>query len=220
MKLLAMLACACLAGSMAAQTEAVPITQEPDHHLVLENQFTRVFYVEVPVGEQTLVHEHKNDYVFVTLGDSDVENMPQGKDPVRLQLKDGEARYVKAPLVHRAKNLAKTPFRNVTIEILMPGDAGEEKRANLSIGGASVERISNNKVTVVAYRAKAHGSIDSDATTLPSLFVADSDLEITVHKAGRATLHSGDVKWLTVGTGFSVKGKGSQPLRFVVLAYK
>lgn len=220
MKFLAVLTFACWAGSVVAQTEAVPITQEPVHHLVLENEYTRVFYVEVPVGEQTLVHEHKNDYVFVTLGDSDVENVPQGKDPVRLQLKDGEVRYVKAPLVHRAKNLATTPFRNVTIEILKAGDAGEEKRANLRIAASTVERISNKKVTVVAYRAKAHGSIDSDATTLPSLFVADSDLEITARKAGRATLHSGDVKWLAVGTSFSVRGVGAQPLRFAVLAYK
>src|SRR4051812_23630196 len=116
---------AILAMLPQAATESVAIDKEPFHHLVMLNEYTRVFAVEVPVGQQTLMHEHKNDYIFVTIGDASVENQPEGKAPVVLKLADGETRYVKAPLTHIAKDLAATPFRNVTVEILKPGDAGE-----------------------------------------------------------------------------------------------
>jgi hypothetical protein len=70
-----------------AQSEPVPITSEPVHRLVFQNEYTRVFYVEVLIGKQTLLHEHKNDYVFVTIRDSDVENMPKEKNRFAWSLK-------------------------------------------------------------------------------------------------------------------------------------
>ena len=84
-----------LATLATAQTAApaineVPITAEPSHHLVLENEYVRVFKVEVPPHAQTLIHRHEHDYVFVTLGDAEVENTVTGKPPVQLKLQDGD----------------------------------------------------------------------------------------------------------------------------------
>ena len=58
---------------LAAQTTTeVEITSEPSHHPVLENEYIRVFKVEVARHASTLMHRHRHDYVFVTLGDAHV----------------------------------------------------------------------------------------------------------------------------------------------------
>ncbi|MGI9076108.1 MAG: hypothetical protein ACR2G6_02120, partial [Gemmatimonadaceae bacterium] len=36
----------------------VPIEKEPRHHLKFENQYVRVFYVFIPLGDTTLFHTH------------------------------------------------------------------------------------------------------------------------------------------------------------------
>jgi quercetin dioxygenase-like cupin family protein len=206
-----------------AQTQAVPVDKEPDHHLVLENEFTKVYFVEVPVGKQTLSHGHINDYVFVTTGDSDVENRPEGKEPTRLQLKDGETRFVKAPLVHVAKDLANTPFRNVTILILKPGDAGENSASNQVIVADGFTRkpiIDNNKVRVTECTFEAGASVPTHTHKLPHLVVAVSETHIRSDSGAQIDLEPGKTKWVPAGTTHSIKNTGSQAAHFVILEFK
>jgi len=64
---------------LAAQTtNEVEITAEPHHHQALENEYVRVFKVEVPPHNDTLMHWHHHDYFFVTLGDTQVGNDVKG----------------------------------------------------------------------------------------------------------------------------------------------
>jgi len=103
---------------LAAQTTIeVQITSESSHHLVLENEYIRVFKVEVAPHASTLMHRHRHDYVFVTLGDAHVSNEVEGKPSVDLKLSDGETRFVAGNFAHVAKNLSDQPFRNATIEL-------------------------------------------------------------------------------------------------------
>ena len=105
-----------LAVTLFAQSGSeVEITAEPHHHLALENQYVRVFKVDVPPHDATLMHRHRHDYVFVTLGASQVSNEVEGKPAAMLKLQDGEARFTPGNFAHIARNLASTPFRNVTI---------------------------------------------------------------------------------------------------------
>src|SRR6266496_586448 len=58
-----------LPGSSAYRFHSVSeveITAEPHHRLALENQYVRVFKVDVPPHESTLMHRHRHDYIFVT----------------------------------------------------------------------------------------------------------------------------------------------------------
>ena len=104
-------------ASLAQTPEVVPIDNEPMHKLVFENEYVRVFSVEVPPHSETKIHQHDRDYTFVVLGDSDVESVRVNEQPVHLQLKDGESRWTKGGFAHRAKNLSDKPFRNITIEL-------------------------------------------------------------------------------------------------------
>ena len=106
---------------LAAQTAApseVEITSEPHHHPAVQNEYVRVFQVEVAPHEATLMHRHRHDYVFVTLGRSQVENDVAGKPPAKLKLQDGETRFTPGGFAHIARNLSDQPFRNVTIELM------------------------------------------------------------------------------------------------------
>jgi quercetin dioxygenase-like cupin family protein len=94
---------------VCAQPNEVEITAEPHHHLVLENKFIRVFRVEVPPGETTLLHRHNHDYVYVTLGASDLDNRVQGKPAAHVQLQDGETRFLPGNFAHAVRDLATTP---------------------------------------------------------------------------------------------------------------
>src|SRR5882672_4733879 len=101
---------------LVAQTPEVEITAEPHHHFVLENESVRVFNLEVAAHESTQVHRHRHDYIYVVRGAADVENAVLGKPPSELKLADGETRFLAGGFAHAARNLAATPFRNVTIE--------------------------------------------------------------------------------------------------------
>src|SRR3954469_2629429 len=104
--------------AMFAAAPEVEITSEPSHHLAFQNSLVRVFQVEVAAQAATLLHRHRHDYLFVTLGDSHVANEVAGKAPVELTLADGETRFTPGNFAHVAKNLSRQPFRNVTIELL------------------------------------------------------------------------------------------------------
>jgi hypothetical protein len=49
---------------------AVDVTAEPHHDLVLENEYVRVFEVNVPPMKQTLWYQHRYDFIEVALSDS------------------------------------------------------------------------------------------------------------------------------------------------------
>src|SRR5258708_11595009 len=97
---------------------AVPLQNEPLHKLKLENAYVRVFDVLVPAHGQTLFHVHANDYVFVALGAAKFRSeKPDGTSSV-VEVNNGDARFAKGPLTHRAITIGDTPFHNLTVEIL------------------------------------------------------------------------------------------------------
>jgi hypothetical protein len=104
-------------ASAAAGAEIVPIDKEPSHHLVFENEYVRVFRVEVAPHSETKYHQHDRDYVWVSVGDSDVESVRVGASAVALLPKDGEAQFTKGGFAHKAVNKGDKPFRNVTVEL-------------------------------------------------------------------------------------------------------
>ena len=113
---------------------AVPISQEHHHHLTMENEYFRVYEVEVGAHEATLMHRHDHDYVYIVLGDAEVSNQLQGKAPAKLHLPDTTVNFSKGPFAHIAANNGDAAFRNVTIELLKP--QGEVKVFAPSVNAA------------------------------------------------------------------------------------
>src|SRR5208282_4949797 len=130
---------------LLAQTATeVEITSEPSHHLALENEYIRVFKVEAAPHTSTLMHRHRHDYLYVTLGDAHISNEVEGKPPVDVRLADGDARFTPGNFAHIARNLSDQPFRNVTIELMQdeklrqtPSHWAEENGEKTFPGGRS-----------------------------------------------------------------------------------
>jgi hypothetical protein len=107
-------------NGVPAQAEAVPISQEHHHHLVLENPFIRAYEVEVGPHESTLLHRHDQDYVYVVFGNADITNAAEGKPEVKAHLADTTVNFARGPFAHVARNEGDITFRNITIQLLLP----------------------------------------------------------------------------------------------------
>src|SRR5436305_9881743 len=153
----------------AARPAVVPISKEVHHHLVLENEYVRVYSVEVAPHSETLYHQHDLDYIFVTLGDSDVDSVRVGEKPAHLALKDGEVRFTKGRFAHKAVNNSDKPFRNVTIELKKHFDAdmrvcADPMKCVRQIGpgiGESTSLFSNGFITATHHHLKRGGTLSS-----------------------------------------------------------
>jgi quercetin dioxygenase-like cupin family protein len=224
------LAIALLALPMLAATPEVEVTAEPSHHLVLENEYLRVFKVEVAPHAATLMHRHRHDYVFVTLGKSHVSNQVDGKAPVELNLADGDTRFVPGSFAHIARNLAETPFRNVTIEIVQ--DEPLRSAPASWPEGSDETMFAGGRTKVLFVKDGVRGSeVDLDAgATLPShphrgpyLLVAISALDLRSDVEGMGPMpgkfKAGDIKWLPGGYTHTLTSTGEHAARFVTVEF-
>jgi quercetin dioxygenase-like cupin family protein len=218
-----------LAVTLFAQSGSeVEITAEPHHHLALENQYVRVFKVDVPPHDATLMHRHRHDYVFVTLGASQVSNEVEGKPAAMLKLQDGEARFTPGNFAHIARNLASTPFRNVTIEFLQdkaaaPAKWDEERGLNVLTGGTQEILFVKDGVRVSEVELQSGGVMPKHHHSGPHLVVALSDLDLRNDVEGKppapAQLKSGDIKWIDGGYTHTVTNVGKQQAKFATLEF-
>src|SRR5882672_7354607 len=217
---------------LAQAAGEVEITAEPHHHPAFENELLRVFNVEVPPHQATLMHRHRHDYVFVTLGAAEVENEVAGKPPVTLKLKDGETRFTPGNFAHIAKNLSDAPFRNVTIEFLQdekarqspPPKWDEERGLHVLEDGTQETLFVKNGARVSEVELQPGGMIPSHHHDGPQLLVAVSDLEVRSDVEGQGPMpghfKSGDIKWLPGGYTHTLANVGKAPAKFVTVEFK
>ena len=220
---------------LAAQTASeVEITAEPHHHFTLENEYVRVFNVDVPPKSATLMHWHRHDYVYVTLGASHVSNEVQGKSPVDVTLADGETRFSPATFAHIARNLSDRNFRNVTIEYLQDEKLrtaaqegsvkwDEERGVDILQGGTKEVLFVKDGVRATLFELQPGGVVPTHHHTGPHLLVAVSDLEIRSDVEGQGPMpghfNSGESKWLPGGYSHTIINVGHQPAKFVTLEF-
>src|SRR5438270_11457166 len=216
-----------IASTAAFSQRTVPITAEPHHHLVLKNRYTRVFQVNVPPKQSTLMHTHKHDYLYVTLGTADIENHVDGKPPVEQKLADGQTNLFKGPFAHEVRDLADTPFRNVTIEILRRGGPPkEESERGVSVGqGFMVDTIfDTDAVRVSDTKLMPDAMLPKHTHRYPHLLVAVSDMELRSEVPGKSAIpihaKAGDVNWIKPGLTHMLLNVGKQPARFITVEFK
>ena len=218
----------CLTLFAFAQTPTSPsvaITEEPHHHLAVENEYVRVFKVEVGPHTETLLHRHEHDYVFVTLGPAQIVNAVEGKAPVELKLANGDTRFLRGPLTHVARNLAETPFRNVTIEFLQ--DRAYPDRATFlpEITNPEMQKVlfTEDGVRVSETRLPPGAMLPRHEHKRAHLVIAVSDLELRSEVEGKSPvpvkMKAGDVNWVPGGYSHTVTNTGQQEAWFVALEF-
>jgi len=115
-----------LTFSLSAQAPvAVPIPKEPHHHLVLENEYVRVFPRKRPAHESTLLHQH--DVPISTSRSVRPTSSTPSKANARSAWSWPTARfgYSRGGFAHIARTDAGLVFNNVTIDFCIPGRAAK-----------------------------------------------------------------------------------------------
>jgi len=225
-----------IATLLTAQALApeVEITAEPHHHLTLANKSVRVFNVEVPPHSDTLMHWHRHDYIYVTLGDSEVINAVKDKSPVTVKLQDGETRFSPATFAHIAHNISDRPFRNVTIEILEDAtlrnaipqwdtNKNEDRALETFPGGTKQILFVKDGIRATEFELQPNGVVPLHHHNGPHLLVAVTDLEVRSDVEGMGPMpghfKSGDSKWLPGGYSHTITNTGHQLAKFVTLEF-
>ena len=113
------------AGNPATQNPTaplgpVPLSEEPHHRLVLQNDFVHVYNVMVPPLDATLLHRHDLSYLYLTLGQTELVNAVQGQPEVRMTIQDGETHYTPGNFAHLVRTDSGLAFHNVTVELVHP----------------------------------------------------------------------------------------------------
>jgi hypothetical protein len=221
---------------LLAQTAAVEITAEPHHHLVLTNDQVRVFKVEVAAGSATLMHWHRHDYIYVTLGATELSNEVEGKPSATLKLADGETRFSPGPFAHLVRTVSDQPFRNVTVELLQdeklrhaPAHPEEDRGLNILAGGTEEILFVQDGVRASEFELQPNGAVPSRPRSRPLLLVAVNDLDLYTEDPRThgghepmpkpSHLNAGDCTWLAGGFRRPLVNAGRNNARFVTLEF-
>ena len=230
---LALLIVSLLALTLTAQTPSeVEITAEPGHHLALENQYVRVFKVEVAPHAATLMHRHRHDYIYVTLGAAHVENDVAGKPPVTISLQDGETHFLPSGFAHIAKNLSDQPFRNITIELMQdekahrspPPKWDEERGLHILNGGTEDILFAKDGARASELQLQPGGVLPKHHHAGPHLVVAVTDLDLRSDIEGKGPskvqLKARDVAWVKGGFTHTLTNAGKQNAKLITVEFQ
>lgn len=228
-----------LAFSLNAQAPtAVPIPQEPHHHLALENDYVRVFRVTVPAHESTLLHQHDVPYLYVALGPADVINAVQGKPEAHLVMADGQLGYSPGHFAHVARNDSDLPFNNVTIELLKPQGQPRNTCAEIVPGvsqwhcdspalrkGRSMDTVSQfqtDEMEASLTRVDSNVLQAGFTPTAGTLFVllSGSGIQTVVKGKPVETLVVGDVRWILAGSNSTFSNQSQKAWSYLTLAFE
>jgi len=228
---------------------AVPVANEPHHHLVFENSYVRVFRVSVPAHDATLLHQHDLPYVYVSLGPANVINAVAGKPEARLVMTDGQVGYSRGGFAHIARTDAGSPFDNVTVELLHPQGGPHNLCAKIVDGPAgacpnlessatpthpaplpsSSELFETDEFVAESGVLAAKSKYADEQPVNSELLVALAGTELKVKLSGNVTpnyerassnLKGGEVFWLPAGVKRSITASGKGPTRILLLSFK
>ena len=225
----------------------VPISEEPHHRLVLQNDFTHVYNVMVPSLDVTLLHQHDLPYLYVTLGPADIINAVVGKPEAHLNLQDGETHYSPGHFAHIVRTDSGMEFRNITIELVrpqgtpknlcrdaVPGEAlncpepqpaAESKKGKRSAPeepGEDVPYFESDEVRVDLHRVSSGNDYVDATAKFDALLVGltNSNLDANLGGEHYQFLHGGDVIWMPAGQRRRIVDFLGTHSSFLLIAFK
>lgn len=228
---ISLLSSAVLAAAQAVAPSAVEITAEPSHHLALANQRVRVFQVELAPHQAMLMHHHRRDYVFVSLGPSEIENHVAGKPPVNRRFQEGETLFVPGGFAHSVKNLSGQPFRIIAVELLgddkarpAPPPKWEEDRGLRILNRGTQDLLFlKDGVRATDLQLNPGGVLPRHHHSGPHLVVAVSDLNLRSQVEGKGAtnlqLKAGNIAWVQGGFTHTLTNLGPQKAKLITLEF-
>lgn len=229
-------------GNPIKQDGPVPVSEEPHHAHVFQNDYVRVYNVTVPPLDATMPHQHDLPYIYLTLGPADVINALAGKPEAHLVLEDGSTRYTPGGFAHLARTDAGIPFHNITVELVHPQSSPQnlgEKASDRPLGscpqsGAGpnqndqipgeqlVPCFETSELRMDEVKVEGGKEFSQASPDTAALLIAMSNANLDISLAGQhaAFLHAGDVLWLPAGTSRKMVDFLGIKSQFLLISFK
>lgn len=230
-------ACCCtLASTRAASAftasaedavSAVLASNEPHHHVVLQNGLVRVFRVMIPPGASTLWHEHNFDFVVFAVNGTKIQvQVPTIPQAIAATMMTGSLTYTNYAgkrFVHRITNTDTEVNHQLCFELIPPSAGGFDVSDRSK---APQYKMEIDNIRIRAWRTKlAPGEIaDSIMQQAPGVRfvlsgdrIAEGDFGRTVKETA---IHAGDYAWLPGGAIRAISNAGSSPLELIEVELK
>lgn len=200
---------------------------EPHHHLVLQNEFVRVFRVLIPPGSSTLWHEHDFDYVVLQVNGTtiqvDVATSPQATAGTMVTKSLTYVNYAGKRFVHRAHNTDTAVNHQLAFEIIPPSPAGSGATDRSGAPQYKVE-IDNDRLRAWRMQLAPGETADRITQKTPAVrFVLSGERIVEEDTSGQVkeiAVRAGDFAWLSAATSRSVTNAGASPLELVEVELK
>jgi hypothetical protein len=199
--------------------EAVPVSKEPLHKKVFENEYVRVLDVQIAPGDTTLFHKHETPSVFISLHPVKTGSqviMEEGKaTALSLDRTITFEGFYKSPRIHRVWNADTSVFHVMDIEVLTKGnkDAGE------AIQGEAFKQLFN-ATPVRAYRLTLKGKQDVEIKRKTAVLLVglNEGSNATVNK--RSFTKQGDFLFIPPSENIKLVNKAVDECSFALLELK
>lgn len=225
------IAAACTVVSPARAQEgppSVPVDQAPYHLPVFSNEYVTLLKIEIPPQRTAGFHTHTRDSVSVNIEPADMVNQDLGQpDTVPSQRAErGRATftpYGKQPRTHKASNVGKMPFHNISIIFRTPQPGGFDPSSR-SEASVYVPIMDNERVRGWRLSLDPGQSAAAITQRAPGLRVVVGGGEIVEAVPGRPDramhLEVGEFYWQDPGVTRAVRNTGPTRVEFVELELK
>jgi len=224
---------AMLWAGMAAGQVAVPMSEEPHHHLIYKDANVRAYSAEVAPKKATLVHRHDLDYLWVGIGYGEIAVQVPGKAPEKVISTDGALHFARGAFAHVVADATLKVFRNVEFELLK-AQSNPRNRCEAVLQGevmscaedgtgwkGALERPAFETDQTLVSRVKwERGTAVGSAAKNPRLLVALDLTELEVKLDGVHRLKAGEVLALPAGAACEVRNLKKTGARMLVLEFR
>jgi uncharacterized Zn-binding protein involved in type VI secretion len=223
-------------AAFAQDRSVITMDEEPHHHLVLQNDYVKVFNVEVSPGDSIVLHRHDEDTVAIAIGDQVVTVGIPGKPDVHSKNADAQVRLQRSGYMHSTRVDGDTPYHTVAVELLRPqtnfhnvcGEVLVGQPLNCSpsakedsSGFSSETLLESGETEVRLVRVHPHQTVSPGNFPFAAVIVALDPATIpsgSPKRKGRF-LQAGEFVWLESRHGRPYLNQGDNDARFIEIRF-
>jgi hypothetical protein len=224
---------------IGAQTPAVvSMDHEPHHHLVLQNDYVKVFSAKAVPGDLLILHSHDQDTIAIAIGEQLVTVGIPGKPDVHSKIADAQVRLQHSGYVHSTHIDGTAPYHTIAVELMRPQTSFHNLCAEI-ISGQPLNCPESPTMASSAYKSQPllesketralkvnvlpHQSMKLGESLTPQLIVALDAASIASgsSKEPEKALQPGDFVWMDGGPGHArvYQNRGDKEVRFIQIVF-
>jgi mannose-6-phosphate isomerase-like protein (cupin superfamily) len=113
---LSIIACLTFVSAASLHAQDAPTANPKTIHVTLDNEHVRVFEATLPPGWKENVHSHPTSIVYVIVGGTVRNHLPDGTTSEPVTMTAGQTLY-RDPVTHWSENVGTTTMRLIVVEL-------------------------------------------------------------------------------------------------------